>query len=181
MRTLLAILFVALLAAAPLAIAERGSDKARGHASDDRAELEAEANHADDDNETDENETEDDADDDANATHQHRARDGRAESEARRAEAEGLHANRSALVESFVARLQSFRTSWLENASAVREACHAQAPDGNASDDEHASAAHCVRDGYAEWRAERRAELKELRLELLSLFQGHGRGRGSSD
>lgn len=177
MRTLLAILLVTLLVAAPLAIAERGSEKSR--ADDDHRHRGAEiASNESDDNET-EDESEDDADDDANVTHQHRGRDGRADADARRADAEGVKANRSALLDGIVARLHALRASWLENATAIREACHAQTVDENATQEDRTADSHCIRDGYAEWRAERRAEIKELRAELRALFDH--RGRGASD
>lgn len=176
MRTLLAILFVALLVAAPLAIAERGSDKSRAD-DDDRRHRGAEiASNESDDNET-EDESEDESDDDANATRRHR--DGRGDSDARRADAESVKANRTAILDGILERLHALRASWLENATAIRESCHAQTLDDNATQEDRTAASHCIRDGYAEWRAERRAEMKELRAELRALFDH--RGRSASD
>ena len=91
--------------------------------------------------------------------------------ENRTAARESFAENRTALMETFVARLQSVRASWLENATKVREDCHV--------DDE--SAKHCVRDGYRSWREAHRVEMKELRAELRALFDSWHAGRRASD
>lgn len=91
--------------------------------------------------------------------------------ENRTAARESYAENRTALMETFVARLQSVRASWLENATKVREDCHA----------DNESAKHCVRDGYRSWREAHRVEIKELRAELRALFDSWHAGRRASD
>ena len=68
-------------------------------------------------------------------------------------------------VAAFQARLKALRESWQENASAIRETCHAaQKPADNASKETRLAWAHCIRDGYKAWLDEMRAERKEARM-----------------
>lgn len=72
-----------------------------------------------------------------------------------------------AWVGAFQARLRELRASWLENATAIREECHAaEKPGENATKEERREWAHCIRDAYKAWfdilRAERR-EAKDAR------------------
>lgn len=72
----------------------------------------------------------------------------------------------------FLARLKALRVSWLENASAVREACHAAEKGENVSKEERLSWAHCIRDAFSLWRAEHRVERRETRDEARALRDG---------
>lgn len=100
-----------------------------------------------------------------------------------RAARENFTANRSALMERFLDRLHALHGSWQENATAIRETCRnaTQVDHANETKENRTAWAHCVRDGYHEWRAEKRAELKELRAELRALFEGWHKSRRSSD
>jgi gas vesicle protein len=149
MRTILAILLMALLLAAPLAAADREDGRSSGKRQDDDARENRTAalrvNKTDDDHERR-------GPRDANAT-------------------ANWTANRTALFDRIMDRLASLRESWTENATKVREACHAKQIDhANASKDNRTALAHCIRDGYAKWRSENRAEMKELRAELAALL-----------
>lgn len=152
MRTLvLPLLLAAALLAAPIALA--GGGEASSHADAGKAKAaEHRANAtADHDDDPERNRTSDRA----NGT----------------AARESFAENRSALLDSFLTRLHSVRASWQENATKVREQCHA----------DNESEPHCVRDGYRGWRAQHRAELKELRAELRALFDSWHAGRRASD
>lgn len=68
-------------------------------------------------------------------------------------------------VEAFQARLRELREAWRENASEIREKCHAAPQPANDSHkDARRAWAHCVRDGYKAFLEELRAERKEARL-----------------
>lgn len=68
-------------------------------------------------------------------------------------------------VSSFQAALKAIRESWHENATEIRETCHAAAkPANNSSKDARLSWAHCVRDGYKAWFDQMRVERKEARM-----------------
>src|SRR5687767_11761392 len=59
------------------------------------------------------------------------------------------HTARAAAHDAFLAALKAARASWMENASKVRETCHAaEAPEHgkNASRDARGAWAHCIRD-----------------------------------
>ena len=74
-------------------------------------------------------------------------------------------ADKPAWVAAFQARLKALRDSWRENASEVRETCHAAAkPANNSSKDARLAWAHCIRDGYKAFLEEWRAERKEARM-----------------
>ena len=153
MRTvILAFLLVGLLAA-PVALA--GGPGSHG----DEGKAKAAAQRASAANAT--------ADDERRADARHAS----AERENRTLARERFAENRSVLAESFVSRLHAARASWLENATAVREACHAAEGD---------NASHCIRNGYRAWRAEHRAEMKELRAELRALLESWSSGRRAS-
>lgn len=100
-----------------------------------------------------------------------------------RAARENFTENRSALMERFLGRLQAMQDSWHENATAVRETCRdtTETDRANATKEEHKAWAHCVRDGYRDWRVVNRADLKELRAELRALFEGWHAARKPSD
>lgn len=83
----------------------------------------------------------------------------------------------AALWDGLQAKLTALRTSWQENKVAVQAICRADDFDpANATKAERHERAHCIRDGFAKWRAEHRAEIKELRQqlrELLGSMRGH--------
>ena len=91
--------------------------------------------------------------------------------ENRTAARESFAENRSALLQTFLDRLHAARTSWLENATKIREDCHA----------DNESAPQCVRDGYRAWREANRGEIKDLRAQLRALFDSWHSGRRASD
>lgn len=62
----------------------------------------------------------------------------------------------------FLAAFHALRDSWHENATAIREACHAVEKDANATKEERKAGAHCIRDGYKAWFASYRAERREM-------------------
>lgn len=156
MRTsgFLACLLLIAVLAAPLALAD-GAERARAD--------KARADHAPD---------ADDAADDA--------RSNRTESRRERAHPWGdanATANQTARVEAFIAEVRAMHAAWGENATKVRDACKAQQIDKeNATKEQRGAFAHCIRDGYAEWRAEHRASLKALREEMHALFGGWHKG-----
>lgn len=159
--TILVILLAGFLLAAPLVLAEGGrGDEHRQAADDHRAESsDDDANETSDDNETDDdNET---GDDESGESHGLSA-------ESRAAWRE----NHTALIDSMIAQLQALRESWKENATAIREGCHtADLDHKNATHDERVSHAQCIRERYSEWRADHRADLKELREQLRALAE----------
>lgn len=62
------------------------------------------------------------------------------------------------------ATLKSLLASWHENASAIRERCHAAEKPDNATGNETKAWAHCIRDGYKAFLEGLRADLKQARL-----------------
>ena len=169
---LLALLLAMTLFVVPAALADDGDDD--DDASDDAGgshRSERSQGHGPRDNESDDNETDDDADaedEDEDDDADDNAHDGR--NETRAAEREAFRAEHKALVHAFVAALKDLHASWHENATAIREGCHSADLDHkNASKEDRTEHAQCVKDGYAAWRAERRADLKELREELREL------------
>lgn len=75
---------------------------------------------------------------------------------------------RPAAVTQFLDRLRALRASWLENATAIRAECRADAEDAdraNSTKEERLAYAHCIRDGYRAWRVAWVAEMRELRDE----------------
>lgn len=69
-----------------------------------------------------------------------------------------------AWVAAFQARLRDLRASWLENATAIREECHAaEKPGENATKEERRAWAHCIRDAYKAWFDVLRAEKREAK------------------
>jgi hypothetical protein len=146
MRTIIAILLASLVLVTPLALADGGPG--RSDAGKARA-AEERATHA--------------SHDDADPAARHAAR-------------EEAAANRTALFERFMTRLEAIRASWTENATKIREDCRGDFDHEDATKDERLARAHCIRDGYADWRAEHRADLRELREELRALFSARGRG-----
>lgn len=141
------ILALLVLAAVPLAIAEgaergqKGRDVAAAHAPD----AERNATHVD-----------------RNATH--------VERNTTHAEAGEERGARAAAMETFLAKLHALRASWLDNATKVREACHAQDAGDNMTKEQREARAHCIRDGYAGWREQSRAQMRDLRAQLRAMF-----------
>jgi hypothetical protein len=64
----------------------------------------------------------------------------------------------------WVASLRTLLSSWHENASAIRERCHAAEKTDNATQEQQTSWAHCIRDGYKGFLEAFRADLKQARL-----------------
>lgn len=62
------------------------------------------------------------------------------------------------------ARVKALFASWHENASAIRERCHAVEKPDNATREQRQAWAHCVRDGYKSFFDHLRADLKQARL-----------------
>ena len=70
-----------------------------------------------------------------------------------------------AWVAAFQARFKALREAWKENASEIREKCHAaEKPANNSSKDARLSWAHCIKDGYKTFLQDLRAERKEARM-----------------
>lgn len=159
---LASLIAILMLLAAPLALAgggDHGDDASERGRAEATAHKAARANHTDDDNDTREH----------NATR-----------EQRRAERENVTANRTAAMERFLTQLHALRESWLENATKVRETCQNATFDrANATKEQREDNAHCIRDGYADWRETYRAELRELRAQLKELLSWGGHRRGS--
>lgn len=79
---------------------------------------------------------------------------------------------RAGLLDAFRARMAEWRASWKENATAIREACHAAAPDAdNATKEERKSRAHCIRDGYHQLFAMMKLERKAWKDERKALHE----------
>lgn len=162
MRRTLALLLAFGLLLAPLALAKGASDddgdadeprgrRHGGHGADDVAAR---------------NES---SDDDANETRgagrrgAHHADGADDENETDDDDARGRgHAKRAFRAE-FVSQLAQLRASWLENATAIREACHAAEKDENATKEERLDRAHCIRDGYHAFFETLRELLRDLR------------------
>lgn len=89
------------------------------------------------------------------------AGDKRAERAERALEKDDRHDEKKA--PAFLAAFRALRASWHENATAIREGCHAAEPDANATKEERAARAHCIRDGYKAWMTGYRAERREMR------------------
>ena len=76
----------------------------------------------------------------------------------------GTHEGKPAWVSTFQAAMKALRESWKENASAIREECHAAAkPANDSGKDARLSWAQCVRDGYKAWFEHARAARAEAR------------------
>lgn len=68
-------------------------------------------------------------------------------------------------------RISTIRTSWLENATKVREACHdAEFDRANATKEEKRIHAHCMKDGYDALHKLMRAERRLAWLEFREAF-----------
>lgn len=155
MRNILIALMLALtLLAAPVALASRGEDR------HEKREA-AQAEHDDGPREDDDNETHGEA----------RHKNATARQEWR----ENFTARRTAAWDAFHAKVTLMRASWIENATRIREACHVETPTQNATEEDRKADAHCVRDGYREWRADNRADMRILHKELNELFGGWGK------
>lgn len=120
----------------------------------------------------------DDDDNDRRADRREKWDDRRDAAEERR-EARASHRaaddeNRSALFASFKENMTILHEAWRADSAAIREACKALLPE-NATKAERKEAAHCVRDGYREWRALHREDIHALRDAFKSLMQ-FGRG-----
>lgn len=75
------------------------------------------------------------------------------------------HDGKPAWVASFQAVLKAWRESWSENASAIREKCHAaEKPADNASKEARLAWAKCVHDGYKTWFEKARAARADARM-----------------
>lgn len=134
-RTLIVCILTLGLLAVPFALAEEDAPSAKGREKAAAAKA-LRANHTD-------NETDDD-----NETSDHNE----------------THA-KPAWVSAFQATMKALRTSWLENASAIRESCHAaEKPGNNSTKDARTSWAHCIRDGYKSFLEQLRADRKEARM-----------------
>lgn len=143
---ILPLLLAAALLAAPVAIAD--GDRSHGDAGKTRA-AELRADHAPD---HDDNDTED-----ANETPRGKRN-------------ASYRENHTALIDRIVESIHALRASWHENATKVREDCKAADLDHrNESKDNRTARAHCIRDGYREWRAAHTAEFKELREQIRAL------------
>ncbi|HUR68057.1 MAG TPA: hypothetical protein VM370_02340 [Candidatus Thermoplasmatota archaeon] len=190
-NTLLAILLAIFLLAVPVALATGDHGGSRGRSSAHATDTDADddgANETDDDaDDADEDEGAhadegDDNDDASDAPSEKRlaAKDAR---DARSSARAGPASERRALIQDFLESLHAIRASWHENATAIREACHSDDSfdHANATKDERTARAHCIRDGFSEWRAERRADLKELRAELREIMGGFGKGKHASE
>lgn len=153
MRTILALLLTGLVLAAPLAIADGAGRSDEGKTRADEARGNATASRDD--------------------HHDDGERDNRTARHAARAEAA---ANRTASFDSLMTRLETLRLSWTENTTRIREECRADFDAANASKEDRRAHAHCIRDGYAGWRAEHRQDLRDLREDLRALLSGRGRG-----
>lgn len=159
MRAFILPLLLAALLLAPVALAD-GNDRGR-----DRSDL---SRAHDDDHDDDDGDGEE---------RRNRTSDRANRSAAREAWAE----NHTAMIDRVIAQLQSMRTSWHENATKVRDACHSF-DRANATEEQIEDHRHCVRDGYRNWRTVNRAEIKELREEMRALLEGwHKTGRHDSD
>lgn len=156
MRTvILALLLAATLLVAPVALADGDDGRSHSDAGRLKAAEASDDHHAtDDDNETD------DEDDDAGERH------------GSRHDNASFRENRTALMERFVEQVHALRASWLENATKIREGCHASELDHrNETKENRTAAAHCVRDGYRDWRAAHAADIKEIREALRALLE----------
>lgn len=72
-----------------------------------------------------------------------------------------------AFILAFQLRMRELRESWRENASEIRESCHAmEKPGENATKDDRLAKAQCIKEGYAAWFKTLRAERKEAKLEM---------------
>lgn len=155
MRRILPILLVSFaLLAAPVALADGDDTPHAGKGKSDDARAAAATHRANESEHDDDNESADDRGRklDANRT--------------------AWRENHSAMIEGFVAQLKALQTSWHENATKVRESCKSATFDKeNATRAERLARAHCIKDGYAAWRAEHRADIKELRDEMRALFE----------
>lgn len=79
---------------------------------------------------------------------------------------------RAAFLDGFRAKMAEWRAAWKENAAAIREACHAAAPDpANATKEERKARAHCIRDGYHELFAALKMERKAWQDERKALHE----------
>lgn len=102
----------------------------------------------------------------ADARHAHHDNETNDSNETRK---DGEKRGNSERFEAFRAAMAAFRQSWHENATKVREACHAQAPlADNATRAEHKAWAHCIHDGYHALFSQMRAERKEILAESRS-------------
>ena len=138
-RTLIAALLVLGLLATPLALAQADAPSAKG-------EAKAAAAKAARDNRT------------ANATHGNASHN-------KTHDGNDTHEGKPAWVSTFQAALKAIRESWKENASAIREECHAaEKPANNSSKDARLSWAQCIRDGYKTWFEHARAARAEARM-----------------
>ena len=190
MRTILAILLAAMMLAVPLALAKESAE-ADDDDGADKAAKEKSGKSGRDENKTRDghNETADDAneshdeDDDANKTKEasnktrggkradeHNETSGDGKERANKTERLAARQARADLFDSLLARLQGLRTSWLENATAIRAECHAIETGENAT--ENKTRAQCIRDGYAAWREDNRAAIEDLRADLKALAKG---------
>lgn len=165
MRTIvLPLLLAAALLSAPVALAD-DDDRRSERGSEGKAKAaELRPNHApenDDGNETDDDNAADDG--------------------PRGRRNESFRENRTALFDRVIEQLQALRASWLENATKIREDCKSDTFDHrNETKENRTARAHCIRDGYREWRAANTAEIKELREQLRALVENQ-RGRHDDD
>lgn len=148
----IAILLALALLAAPLALARGGADdgeragKAKERAAEAKDKAAEARSHARDDagNKTRDNKTDD-------------------------AQKEG----RRAALDAFMDYFAALRNAWKDNATAIREACHAAEPADNASKEERKSWAHCIRDGYKAFFEAMKLERKALKEEWKAERKAH--------